>query len=43
MNKTALSAVFANLFSFADVQADNSKATPGDIYNLVLKTLGEEP
>lgn len=48
MKKKALSVVFAVLFSFSYVHADDSKATPEDVYNLVLKAyevvnaLGEE-
>lgn len=48
MKKTALVMVFAILFSFSHVCADDSEATPQDVYNLVLKAydvvkaLGEE-
>ena len=47
MKKTLL-AVFLILFSFTHVQADDDKATPEDVYNLVVKayevvkTLGED-
>jgi hypothetical protein len=37
MKKTALLLVFGVLVSFSHVQADDSKATPQDVYNLVLK------
>lgn len=48
MKKTTLVVIFAVLLSFSYVQADDSKATPQDVYNLVLKAyevvkaLGEE-
>ena len=48
MKKTALLVVFAVLFSFSYVHSEDSKATPEDVYNLVLKAyevvkaLGEE-
>lgn len=48
MKKTALFIIFAVLFAFSHVQADDGKATPQDVYNLVLKAyevvkaLGEE-
>jgi hypothetical protein len=48
MKKTTILLAFLLLFSFSNVNADDSKATPEDVYNLVLKayevvsSLGEE-
>ena len=48
MKKGALLAIFTILLSFSHVQADDSSATPQDVYDLVLKAyevvkaLGEE-
>lgn len=48
MKKTTILLAFMLLFSFSHVNADDSKATPEDVYNLVLKaydvvaSLGEE-
>jgi cytochrome c len=37
MKKTALLAILVALFSFSYVQADGGKATPKDVYQLVVK------